>query len=108
VNPAEDLLEALPHVGMVHFKGVQHSEDKSEWGFPLIEESVTTPMFDYERVFQILEENRYDGMVAIELEGRFRHVEGTGFVIDPVWPEEEVVEKYNRDIRYLSGRLSWM
>ncbi len=108
VNPAEDLLEALPYVGMVHFKGVGHSADKSEWGFPLIEESVTTEVFDYDRFFQVLQDNRYDGMVAIELEGRFHHVEGKGFVIDPVWPEEEVVEKYNRDIRYLSRRLSWM
>lgn len=108
VDPAQDLREALPYVGMIHFKGVHHNEDKSEWGFPLIEESVTTSIFDYDRFFGLLEDSRYSGMVAIELEGRFRHVRGKGFVIDPVWPETEVVEKYNRDIDYLSRRLSWM
>jgi sugar phosphate isomerase/epimerase len=108
VDPAADLQEALPHVGMVHFKGVHHNQDKSEWGFPLIEESVTTPIFDYDRFFDVLQDHRYAGMVAIELEGRFRHVKGKGFVIDPVWPEGEVVDKYNRDISYLAGRLSWM
>ena len=108
VRPADDLPGALPYVGMVHFKGVHHNDDKSEWGFPLIEESIGTPAFDYDRIFQVLQDNRYEGRVAIELEGRLRHVEGQGFVIDPVWPEQEVVEKYNRDIRYLARRLSWM
>ena len=65
-------------------------------------------MFDYDRIFSVLEAAKYKGMVAIELEERFRHEEGKGFIIDPVWPEEKAVEKYNEEIASLRSRLTWL
>ncbi len=107
VDPAEDLKHALPFVGMVHFKGVTHTPDRKAWGFPLVKDSVKSPIFDYDRVFRVLEDGRYRGRVAIELEERFRHEEGKGFIIDPVWPEETVVKKYDEEIAWLRSRLTW-
>jgi sugar phosphate isomerase/epimerase len=107
IKPAEDIQHALEHVGMIHFKGVNHSADKSSWGFPLLKESAKNDVFDYDRFFEVLEKNRYQGMVAIELEGRFRHEEGKGFIIDPLWPEQEVVDKYDQEIDYLTRNITW-
>ena len=36
---------------------------------------------------------------------RFRFEEGKGFLIDPVWPEDKVIELYNREIEYLRSML---
>jgi hypothetical protein len=47
-------------------------------------------------------------MVAIELEGRFRFEEERGFITDPVWPEEKIVNLYNSEIEYLQTKLYWM
>lgn len=108
VEPAEDLKHALPFVGMVHFKGVNHTPDHRAWSFPLVKDSASNSVFDYERIFRVLEDGKYKGMVAIELEERFRHEEGKGFIIDPVWPEDKVVKKYNEEIAYLKSRLAWL
>jgi sugar phosphate isomerase/epimerase len=108
VNVAEDLKIALPFVGMVHFKGVNHSSDRKAWSFPLVKDSACNSVFDYDRIFRVLEDAKYHGMIAVELEERFRHEEGKGFVIDPVWPEDKVVKKYNEEIAYLRSRLAWL
>jgi sugar phosphate isomerase/epimerase len=108
VKASEDVRHALEHIGMIHFKGVNHSADRRAWSFPILKEAVKNAVFDYESFFHTLQEGRYRGMVAIELEERFRHEEGKGFTIDPVWPESTVVEKYNEDISYLQTHLSWM
>ena len=71
-------------------------------------ESVRNDVFDYERFFRVLQDARWRGMVAIELEERFRHEEGKGFTIDPVWPEDKVVKKYNEEIAFLASTLSWL
>jgi sugar phosphate isomerase/epimerase len=108
VNVAEDLTHALPFVGMVHFKGVNHTPDGAAWSFPLVQDSARNGAFDYPSIFRVLETGAYHGMVAIELEERFRHEEGKGFVIDPVWPQDKVVKKYNEEIAYLQSRLTWL
>jgi sugar phosphate isomerase/epimerase len=108
VNVAEDMKHALPFVGMVHFKGVNHSPDRTAWSFPLVKDSACNSVFDYDRIFAVLENGKYEGMVAIELEERFRHEEGKGFIIDPVWPEDKVVKKYNEEIAFLRSRLGWL
>jgi sugar phosphate isomerase/epimerase len=107
IKPAEDILPALEHTGMIHFKGVNHSADKRSWSFPLIKESARNAVFDYEAIFAALKKNDYRGRIAVELEGRFRHEEGKGFIIDPVWPEAEVVDKYNQEIEYLLKTITW-
>ena len=106
IKPAEDIKHALEHVGMIHFKGVNHSADKSSWGFPLLKESAKNDVFDYDGS-RSPRKNRYQGMVAVELEGRFRHEEGKGFIIDPLWPEAEVVDKYDQEIDYLTRKITW-
>jgi sugar phosphate isomerase/epimerase len=108
VNVAEDLKVALPFVGMVHFKGVNHSSDRKAWSFPLVKDSACNPVFDYDRIFRVLDDGKYNGMVAVELEERFRHEEGKGFIIDPVWPEDKVVKKYNEEIAYLRSQITWL
>jgi sugar phosphate isomerase/epimerase len=108
VDPAEDIKRALEHIGMIHFKGVSHSPDQRKWSFPLVKESVSNAIFDYERFFRVIEAGHYRGMVAIELEERFRHETGKGFEIDPVWPEGKVVQKYNEEIAWLAAKLSWL
>jgi sugar phosphate isomerase/epimerase len=108
VNPAEDVKAALEYVGMIHFKGVSHTADRKAWSFPLVGESVSNEVFDYGRFFRVLQDAGWRGMIAIELEERFRHEEGKGFSIDPVWPEAKVVSRYNEEIAYLASTLSWL
>jgi sugar phosphate isomerase/epimerase len=108
VSPTEDVKYAMEYVGMVHFKGVNHTPDRSAWSFPLVKDSAKNAVFDYDLFFRALKDAGYQGMTAIELEERFRHQEGKGFTIDPVWPEALVVEKYDAEIAYLKDRLSWL
>jgi sugar phosphate isomerase/epimerase len=101
VDPVTDIERVYERIGMIHFKGVAVSEDRTRWTFPAAREAV----FDYGRFFDYLAKKRYRGMVAVELEGRFRFEEGKGFSIDPVWPQEKVVDLYNREIEYLETML---
>jgi L-ribulose-5-phosphate 3-epimerase len=103
-DPVEDIRRVYEHVGMVHFKGVRSNEDNTVWGFPPASEAA----IDYDRFIDFLRERGYNGMIAVELEGRFRFEEEKGFVIDPVWPEAKIVDLYNNEISYLQKKLSWM
>jgi sugar phosphate isomerase/epimerase len=73
-----------------------------------VKDSACNPVFDYDRIFRVLDDGKYNGMVAVELEERFRHEEGKGFIIDPVWPEDKVVKKYNEEIAYLRSQITWL
>jgi sugar phosphate isomerase/epimerase len=103
-NPVSDVEFIYEHIGMIHFKGVRSNEDGTAWGFPPASEAV----IDYESFFELMKVRAYDGMIAVELEGRFRFEEGKGFLIDPVWPEAQVVDLYDREIAYLQKKLAWM
>jgi len=101
VDPVEDVGRIYERIGMIHFKGVAVSGDGKRWTFPAAREAAV----DYGRFFEFLAKRGYRGMVAVELEGRFRFEEGKGFLIDPVWPEDKVIELYNREIEYLRSML---
>jgi sugar phosphate isomerase/epimerase len=101
VNPVTDVELIYDRIGMIHFKGVAVSDDGKRWTFPPARDAV----IDYGRFFALLEKKRYRGMVAIELEGRFRFEEGKGFSIDPLWPQEKVIDLYNGEIEYIKTML---
>jgi sugar phosphate isomerase/epimerase len=104
VDPTRDVEQIYEYIGMIHFKGVRSGSDGTEWSFPAMTEAV----IDYDRFFDVMQSRNYTGMIAVELEGRFRFEEKRGFVIDPVWPEEKVVGLYDREIGYLKDKLNWM
>jgi sugar phosphate isomerase/epimerase len=103
-DPVEDVSHIFEHIGMIHFKGVRSNEDKTAWGFP----PASDADIDYDGFFALMKDRGYDGMIAVELEGRFRFEESRGFVIDPVWPEKKIVDLYDGEIAYLLEKLSWM
>lgn len=104
IDPVEDIRYALEDISIIHFKGVAHDGTKTKWRFPGMKESA----IDYEKFFRVLQESRYQGMVAIEVEQRLRYEPDKGFFEDPVWPEERIIQAYDTEIEYLSERLSWM
>jgi sugar phosphate isomerase/epimerase len=104
INPIEDVEDSFEFIGMIHFKGVTHNQNKSQWSFPLMASSI----FNYEEFFQVLKEHRYVGMIALELEKQLRFNKKEGFINDPGWTVAEIVEAYNAEIEYLENRLAWM
>ena len=103
-DPVEDVKYAIDHTGIVHFKGVSHNENRSEWTFPPMKDS----MIDYDAFFRVLEEHAYDGMIALEIETMFRFVEGKGFIKDRRWNVNEIIDAYRSEVEFLKSRLSWM
>jgi sugar phosphate isomerase/epimerase len=101
VNPVTDVESIYERIGMIHFKGVAASGDGKRWTFPPARDA----SIDYRRFFDYIVKKGYRGMLAIELEGRFRFEEGKGFAIDPVWPEEKVIDLYNKEIEYIQTML---
>jgi sugar phosphate isomerase/epimerase len=104
VDPVEDLKYALEFVQLMHFKGVGYDETAGEWRFP----SMADAAFPYDDLFRVLEKNRYQGMVALEIEIMIRYRDGAGFVKDARWRPEAIVEAYRKELQFLSTRLGWM
>jgi sugar phosphate isomerase/epimerase len=104
IDPVEDLRYALDCTGLIHFKGVAHDPGQGLWSFPAMKDSP----FSYEDFFEVLESNRYGGMVALEVEQMYSYTEQAGFTRGPGWTEDRIVAAYDFEIDYLSRRLSWM
>jgi sugar phosphate isomerase/epimerase len=104
LNPAEDIKYIFDDIGIIHFKGVNHNEDKTKWNFPEIKNS----SYNFDKFFSVLEDYKYDRMIAIEVEGKFHFEENNGFMIEPIWPKEKIIDIYNGEIKYLKKKLYWM
>lgn len=104
LNPVEDIKYAMDDIGIIHFKGVCHNEDKSKWSFPVIEKS----SFNYNDFFKVLEDYKYRGMIALEVEGRFIFEENKGFFEGPAWDKDKIINVYNSEIEYLKQKLFWI
>ncbi len=104
VDPTEDIKYALEDIGIIHFKGVGHDRMRTRWHFPGMREAAV----DYEKLFRILQECRYQGMIAIEVEYRLQYEPDKGFQEAPIWPAERIIQAYNSEIEYLSEKLAWM
>lgn len=103
-DPVSDISHAMEYVGMIHFKGVNVSADGRRWGFPPAGKAAIR----YDELFGLLRRRAWKGLVAVELEERFRFEEGKGWQIDPVWPEERIVRAYDEEIAYLNENLDWL
>ena len=104
IDPADDVKFVLDNIGIIHFKGVCYNEDKSKWGFPAIEKS----SFYYNDFFKVLEDYKYKGMIALEVEGRLSFEENKGFSQSPVWDKDKIINSYNSEIEYLKQKLYWI
>ncbi len=104
LNPVDDIKYVMDDIGIIHFKGVSHNEDKSRWNFPEMEKS----SFSYDDFFKVLEDYKYRGMIALEVEGRFSFEENIGFSESPVWDKDKIVNIYNSEIEYLEQKLYWL
>lgn len=104
IHPADDVKFVLEDIGIIHFKGVRHNKDKSKWNFPVIEKSA----FRYNDFFEVLEDYKYKGMIALEVEGRLSFEENKGFSISPVWEKDKIINIYNSEIEYLKQKLYWI
>ena len=104
IDPIKDIKYAMDNIGIIHFKGVCHNENKSKWGFPSIEKS----SFNYDKFFKVLENYQYDRMIALEVEGRFSFEENKGFSESPIWDKEKIINIYNSEIEYLENKLYWI
>lgn len=94
VDPVKDVEWAIECIGLIHFKGVNHDSQRREWSFPLMREAA----FRYEDFFALLEKRGYRGMVAIEIEKMFRFSEQGGFVREPTWSSEAILEAYRTEL----------
>lgn len=104
IDPADDVKFVLDNIGIMHFKGVCYNEDKSKWSFPTIEKS----SFYYNDFFKVLEDYKYKGMIALEVEGRLSFEENKGFSQSPVWDKNKIINSYNSEIEYLKQKLYWI
>jgi sugar phosphate isomerase/epimerase len=104
INPISDIKYAMDYIGIIHFKGVYRNDDKSKWSFPVMEKS----SFSYDDFFKVLEDYKYSGMIALEVEGRYSFEEGKGFSESPVWDQGIIINTYNSEIEYLNQKLFWM
>ena len=106
IDPIEDLEIALD-TGLIynmHFKGVTHNENKTEWHFPRCEYAI----FDYDKVFGLLRRYGYDKNFEIEIEYRLAINKDGSFGINPIWPIDKVIDEYNKEIDYLSKKINWL
>jgi sugar phosphate isomerase/epimerase len=101
INPIADIKHGVKCLGILHFKGVSHNQDKSEWTFPLMRDSI----FDYNDFFQVLKNCDFRGPYAIEIEKMFRFEKAKGFIRDPQWPEDKIVEAYKSELEFLHEKL---
>jgi sugar phosphate isomerase/epimerase len=104
IDPVEDIKYALDDIGIIHFKGVHYDANRRQWGFP----DMSQADFDFDKLFRILEEYRYDRMIAIEVESRIKFEENKGFSEDPIWPQKKIIDAYNTEIAYLVNKLTWL
>jgi sugar phosphate isomerase/epimerase len=104
IDPIEDVKYALGDIGIIHFKGISHDKSKLKWDFPVMEKS----SFDYDGFFKVLEDCKYNKMIAIEIESKFHFEENIGFSEDATWDKEKIINIYNSEIDYLIHKLFWM
>ena len=62
VQPEEEIINSFPSLKYVHLKDKDGKQD--EWNFP----AVGKGNIDFEKIFKVLEVNKYDGPVSIEIE----------------------------------------
>jgi sugar phosphate isomerase/epimerase len=104
VDPVKDVEWAIEHIGLIHFKGTSYDRERGEWSFPLMRDAD----FQYEDFFTILKKHRYRGLVAIEIEKMFHFSENAGFVREPTWTPEAILDAYRTEIDYLGRKLHWI
>lgn len=103
IDVSEDIKYAMDYLGSVHFKGIYYNKERSLWTFPRVKDSIIR----YDDFFKTLEEFKYDGMFAIEIEDKLSVANGKIEEDPEVWPEDKIIEAYNIEIDYLSNKLYW-
>ncbi|MEM3466561.1 MAG: TIM barrel protein, partial [Candidatus Jordarchaeales archaeon] len=103
VDVSEDLEYAMQYVGSIHFKGVRYDAEEDTWYFPRLKDSA----IDYDKLFSVLERNKYRGDIAIEVEDHLKVVRGKIVESPEKRTIHEVVRAYNSDFSFIVSRMVW-